>query len=191
MSGREVVMADGELWVDAPVFVDAVANAQEAPIVRVTYLTIECVDPVWGWRLDIQGAAMPIGLLGLAAVVLRPFDEARFRVPSQFDDLIRRVESQPGFSVETGDLWLPLFLFSAPQAGDVFRVSARLFGVAHLYRYGRADRREFEGMADSLRQGISFSADETKAYHQWHDLVAHREPVNKNPELRLPRRGDL
>jgi hypothetical protein len=184
-------MANGNPWADAPVFVDAIANEQEAPIVRVTYLTIECVDPAWGWSLGIQGDAIPIGLLGLAAVVLRPFDDELFRLPSQFDDLISRVESQPGFSVDTGDLWLPRFLFEAPQAGDVFRMSARLFGVAHQYRYGRADRREFEGAADTLRQGISFSAEETKAYHQWHNLVTRREPVEKNPDLRLQIRGDL
>ena len=184
-------MANGKPWVDAPVFVDAIANERETPIVRVTYLTIECVEPAWGWSLGIHDAAIPIGLLGLSAVVLGPFDDARFRLPSQFDDLIRRVESQPGFSVETGDLWLPRFLFDAPQAGDVFRMSAPLFGVAHQYRYGRADRREFEGTADRLSQAIAFSVEETKAYHQWHDLVRRREPVQKNPELRLRTRGDL
>ena len=184
-------MAKANPWVDAPVFVDAITSEREAPIVRVTYLTIECVDPAWGWSLGIQGQAIPVGLLGLAAIVLRPFDDARFFLPSQFDDLIGRVESQPGFSVETGDLWLPRFLFKAPQAGDVFRMTSTLFGVAHKYRYGRADRREFEGTADRLREGISFSPEETKAYHQWHDLVKRREPVQKNPELRLPIRGDL
>lgn len=183
-------MANGKPWADAPVFVDAIASAQDAPIVRVTYLTIECVDPAWGWSLSIQGDAVPIGLLGLAAVVLRPFDGARFRLPSQFDDLIRRVESQPGFSVETGDLWLPRSLFEAPQTGDVFRMTARLFGAAHQYRYGRAEGREFEATAERLRQGISFSPEETKAYHQWHNLVTRREPVEKNPEFRLQIRGD-
>lgn len=177
-------------WGDAPVFVDAIASEQEVPIVRVTYLTIECVDPAWGWSLSIQGERIPIGLLGLSAVVLRPFDDARFRQPSQFDDLIRRVESQPGFSVETGDLWLPRPLFKESQAGDVFRMSATLFGVAHQYRYGRADRREFVGTADRLSQEISFSEEETKAYRQWHDLVTRRKPVEKNPQLRLPTRGD-
>jgi hypothetical protein len=68
---------------------------------------------------------------------------------------------------------------------------ATLFGVAHRYRYGRADRREFEGTADRLRREISFSVEETKSYHQWRDLVRRREPVEKNPELRLPIRGDL
>ena len=177
-------------WADAPVFVDAIASEQHAPIVRVTYLTIDCVDPVWGWSLSIQGHAIPIGLLGLAAVVLRPFDDARFHQPSQFDDLIRIVESQAGFSVETGDLWLPRLLFDAPRPGDVYRMSARLFEMAYHYRYGRADRRELEGTADRLGQGISFSAEETKAPHQWHELVARREPVDKNRELRLRTRGN-
>ena len=81
-------MANGKPWVDAPVFVDAIANERETPIVRVTYLTIECVEPAWGWSLSIHDAAIPIGLLGLSAVVLGPFDDARFRLPSQFDDLI-------------------------------------------------------------------------------------------------------
>lgn len=184
-------MANGNPRVDAPVFVDAITNEHETPIVRVTYLTIECIEPVWGWSLRIQGHEIPIGLLGLAAVVRRPFDGARFRRPSQFDDLIRRVESQPGFSVETGDLWLPRLLFQTPQSGDVFRISATLFSVAYQYRHGHADRREFEEIADRLKQGILFSAEETKAYHGWHDLVTRREPVEKNPELRLRIRGDL
>src|SRR4051812_1439946 len=186
-----MVMPNDTPWTDAPVFVDAIASEQHAPMVRVTYLTIECVDPAWGWSVTIQGHAIPIGLLGLAAVVLRPFDDASFYRPSQFDDLIRIVESQAGFSVETGDLWLPRFLFDTPRPGDVFRMSARLFGMAYQYRHGRADRREFEGTADRLGQGISFSAEETKAYHQWHELVVRREPIDKNPELKLRARGDL
>ena len=155
------------------------------------YLTVECDEPAWGWSLSIQGDTMPIGLLGLAAVVLRPLDDARFLLPSQFDDLISRVESLPGFSIETGDLWLPRFLFSNPQAGDVFRMRAALFGAAHQYRYGRRDRREFMGTVERLGEGISFSTEETKAYHLWHDEVTRRDPVEKNPELRLSTRGDL
>lgn len=184
-------MAKDEPWGDAPVFVDAITSERPTPIVRVTYLAIESEEPAWGWSVSIQPSAVPIGLPGLAAVVVRPFDGERFRRPSQFDDLIRLVESQPGSSVETGDLWLPRFLFDAPRPGDVFRVSAPLFRMAYGYRYGRADRRAFEGTADRLRRGVSFSEEETRAYHQWHDGVVRSEAVGKNPELRLRTEGDL
>ena len=184
-------MPDNGQEVDVPVFVDVIASEQAGAFVRVSYLTIECDDPSWGWRLALQTDAMPIALLGLSAVVLRPFDDLRFRLPSQFDDLIRRVEFQRGFAVETGDLWLPPSSFESAEAGHVLRMSATLFGVAHQYRYGHIGRGEFEGVADRLREGVSFSAEETRAYHEWHEQVTHRPPVEKKAELRLRTRGEI
>ncbi|MGE3517514.1 MAG: hypothetical protein AB7J63_01045 [Vicinamibacterales bacterium] len=181
----------GQPWVDAPVFIDATTGDGGVSFVRVSYLTIECEDPAWGWSLTIRGGRLPIALLGLAAVVLQPLGGTRFRRPAQFDEFIRGVESHNELSVEVGDLYLPRFLFNTPQAGDVYRVRARLFGVAYQYRHGRSDLRDFTGMAEELRQEISFSVEETKAYHLWHAQVAREEPIAKNSELRLRNRGPL
>lgn len=174
----------------APLFVDALIASETFPIVRCSYLTVETDDPAPNWNLGLGTQLVPILLLGMAGIVVRPLEGARFTRPQDFDELVNTIEGIPGWRVESSDVWFPTGLFERPEPGEVYRVELRLLSVALRYRTGMLHRLEFTSLARELARELQISTEETAAFQAWHASVLERRPVEKNPEFGLGTRGE-
>jgi hypothetical protein len=174
---------------DVPVFVDAVIASEDFPIVRCSYLTLEIEEPAPNVQVSLAVFATPMSplLLALWAVVRQPVHATHFTRPGHFAELFDRVESTPGWSIETNDLWLPSDLFRArvPAPGEVYRLGTRLFAIAVRFRHGAMERNRFVAIAHDLVRDLSPSPAETDAFQQWHAEVLSREPIGKDPDFAL------
>jgi hypothetical protein len=179
---------------DVPVFVDASIASNLFPIVRCSYLTIETNDPDPNWQLGTGTQAMPMLLFRLAAIVMQPFDAELFTEPRHFEDLLRRIESNSRWSVESADVWLPLGLFHeakwSPSPGQVYRVGHTLFSMALRYRNGEMSQEDFSERISDMWNQLRLSEDETRAFQQWHASVMEEQPSDKDAEFGLHDRGE-
>lgn len=131
---------------------------------------------------------MPFLMLGLAGIILQPFDSARFSNYGLIEGLFEHVEKDPGSSLNFEDIWLPNFLFShPPHVGEVYRTGFTLFVLAFQYRDLQLSQHGFEARCEDLANEIVFSEEETSAFRSWTaeqvSMAQNSEP--KDPTLQL------
>ena len=187
---------------DVPVFVDArVGGSASFAMTRCSFLMIECNDPMPGWTLSIGRRKIPFLLLEMAGIIGAPLKATRFRhvhdignLYTAVEDMRSREQTGSEFLVETGDFWLPDFLFGRPayDVGDVFRVKRALFNLGLSYRNGDLDTERFVVACENFAEAVSYSEQETEAFRVWHEIQAReaRQQFPKNPEGELKRKGD-
>jgi len=155
-----------------PVWIDEFREVQGKPIVRVAYLAVEATQPTEGGSLPLAGLSVPFIATGLTAALCQPSEsEMRFESPESISNLLDHVESSDELSVETPDLWLPLFTVTAgshkPKRGDVYRISRAMLATAIRFRGGQTTIREFIESCEAMPESAVYSEVETKAVEAW------------------------
>jgi hypothetical protein len=174
---------------DVPIFVETASRAY-FPMVRCSYISIECDDPRPGWQIGLGNGFASFLLLELVGIVQQPLGAVRFSSKTLIDRLFEQVEEQEFLLINFADIWLPQFLFASPPGvGDVYRVANGLFAEAFRFRDGQQDQQHFEERCKG-QPPLAISADETRAFAAWTDeqiSTAQTRPP-KDPRLRLPTR---
>jgi hypothetical protein len=172
---------------DVPVQVESPSRSF-FPMVRCTYLSIECDDPLAGWNIVMNGASNPFLLLGLSGIIYAPFGAPSFESVQLLSDLFDQFEDKAGLLINFDDLWLPPFLFSREiHVGDVYRLGYDLFLWAYSFRNGRQSLERFLGTAERMRELVFFSEIETKVFVEWSEQQAAlaKKLSPKDPGLQL------
>lgn len=175
---------------DIPVQVES-GSRPFFPMVRCTYLSIECEDPLAGWNIVMNGTSNPFLLLGLSGIIYAPFGSSSFNSIQLLDDLFDRFEDKGGLLINFDDLWLPAFLFSRDvHVEEVYRLGYDLFLLAYAFRNGRLPLEIFQRNAERMRELLRFSETETKVFMEWSErqMALARELPPKNPDLQLRKR---
>jgi hypothetical protein len=171
-----------------PIIVD---DIRAGGLVRLNYLCVETDAPKPGWALNISDSSLPFLLLGLAGVILHPFDALVFDTPLRIENLFQTLEERLGFDVAIGNVWLPNSIFKEKaDPGSVFRVDSSLFQRAYSLREMSVnigtDALDFSwsSLFDQLRNlpPPQFSTLETEAFSQWSErqIADASEPGRKN-----------
>ena len=173
-----------------PVIVDSVKISEQFPILRCSYLSVECETPSENWTLKIGNKRLPFLMLGLDGIVTGPFGAKRFKNVGQIEDLFIALEDVAGLLIDIDDIWLPLVLFtrySRPREGNVYRLDGELFALAFAYREGRIDTELFLNNCRELDHPLFFSRKETQVFREWHaqQIRGASEQYPKNSELAL------
>lgn len=176
-----------------PVITDSVPGEVPSDLVRCIYFYITADGPSTGWLLGLPQAELPFLMLGLQGIIYRPATAAtEFDSPALLSQLIKEVELQEGFTVETGCIWIPAGLLqrskrlvadSEAERGDVFRVDLSLFASAWGVAYENADVHRFIDDTNNIEVGqsvpeplIYFSPVETNSISSWsiEQITAHQ-----------------
>lgn len=181
--------------VTVPVIVDSHAREKSAlSITRCVYFCITADDPGTQWTLRNPRLDVPFLMLGLHGVILRPDQsEPEFTSPDLLNRLIKDIEQDDRFAVETGYLWLPTDMLdrartstrcgrtetsSEAERGDVFRVDGKLFFDAWQAAFGSGNfdlamrelaEMDLRGSGDG-RPLVRFSPRETLAFRDWSEM---------------------
>jgi hypothetical protein len=176
-----------------PVIVDSVKRNEQFPIVRCSYLSVECETPSEDWALKIGSRKMPFLMLGLDGIITGPFGAKRFKNVDQIEDLFVAIEDVAGLLIDIDDIWLPLSLFerySRPREGNVYRLDGSLFALAFAFREGRIDTEFFLNNCRDMDHPLFFSRKETRVFRQWHTLqiqgASEQYPKNRSLALEYP-----
>jgi hypothetical protein len=182
--------------IDIPVVVDAIRMHREFPMVRCSYLSIECDSPVSSLSINIDDWELPLLIMGLAGIVIRPLSAKLFSDVEFIEELYRRIEDQAGLLIDIDDLWLPSLLFDSinmtPDIGHVYRLKRDLFVLAFSFREGNMDVDTFIDGCKRLPQSVLFSPDEMSAFSAWRKLQIEtaKKLYPKNRDIRLRYRDE-
>jgi hypothetical protein len=172
-----------------PLQIDAGSNKD--PLIRGTYFCVDCQVPQPNWLLRLDGANIPIFLIGISGIILSPIGGGTFTQPRQIDELFEFIENMPGFSVEVNDIWIPTFVFrnEVPNRGDICRMDLPLFQWAFAQRVAwnpeHPNWREYSQMWHP-------SPEESSVFRAWEERTraAAQEQYPKDKELALRWRND-
>jgi hypothetical protein len=177
---------------DIPVIVETLSRPF-FPMVRCSYFSVECDDPLPGWSIDLDGNTWPFLMLELVGIIHAPFGASKFTHPSYLNNLFLQIEENAGLLIHFDDIWLPDFLFShvqKPSIGAVYRLRYELFAAAYRFRDGRQTEEAFLKQVEEHIKGITFSTDETRVFTAWSDeqISTAQKRLAKDPKLKLENR---
>jgi hypothetical protein len=172
---------------DVPILVETPSRGY-FPMVRCSYIYIECDDPLPGWSIGFGNVFARFSLLELVGIVQQPIGADRFNSYNLVDGLFEWIEGQASLLVNFGDIWMPNFLFKGPvHVGQVYRASNELFRQAFRFRNGQQDQEQFERHCKEFPP-LEFSPLETNAFEEWVEkqftFADERYPKNRDLQLR-------
>jgi len=175
-----------------PVVLDSISNDREAtPLARCIYFHIEFDETLDPWQLGIAGSSIPFFMVGLAGIVMAPsFTEPRFSNVGQLSELVGLVEAREGHSLETADVWLPMWLLPRRNIhrGTVLRIERDLFLTALVIR--ASGDAVLDAFANVSGEGaIEVSPEETVVFADWSKIQVSEFGRWENRE-QPPRRQD-
>jgi len=175
-----------------PVLLDSIFDDREGtPLTRCIYFHIEFEETLDPWELGIAGGPIPFFMVGLAGIVIAPsLTEPRFSDVRQLFELVSFVEAREGHSVETADVWLPMWLLPRRNIhrGTVLRIERDLFLTALVVRAG--DDAVLDAFANVSGEGaIEVSPEETVVFADWSKIQVSEFGRWENRE-QPPRRRD-
>lgn len=151
---------------------DAIRDVDGQAMARCVYLVVSADEPAAGWELVLARSRMPIALVGLGAIVLRP-DEAteRFVDVATIDRLYRDVEAIPGLLIDIDDVWLPAAPFEGGEPGAIYRVAFGLFARGYAFRENRLSAVDLAMAGREPADAVVLSSEETRAFREWNRRV--------------------
>ncbi len=179
-----------------PVIVDSVKKISGFKMTRVSYFSIESVEPSLGWHLILteKNLVLPFLMLNLSGIIVSPLHGGPvFGSVDEIEDLFSLVEdgSDGTLFIDINDLWLPNQVFPKEALrGEVYRLPQELFLAAMKFRKGIMEKRKFSSFAREHRGQIATSPDETGVFREWtkREIELAKEKYQENKKYQLKRR---
>lgn len=173
---------------NVPVIIDDIKSYPNFQMTRCTYFTVESDSPSPNWVLNLDNQQLPFYLLGLSAIIYKPFgDSDIFESVELINEVFNVIERNISLYVDTNDIWLPNFLFNEHKRGQIYRIETELFLKAFLFRETKIDEEEFLIYCRKFFKSLYYSPQETEVFHEWINQQINEAkgiyPKNRNMEL--------
>ena len=166
-----------------PVILDGIRKYERCYMSRCSYFIMEsdlsvassALSP--NWMLVMNALNVPFYLIGLSGIIWKPLgDSYIFDSPDSIKDLFDAIGSSPLLRADTGNIWLPGYLFknSPQECGSVYRIQQRLFSQAYSYQKGGISPEQFLEFCEQSRSRVAFSELETRSFSAWRDMQSEQ-----------------
>ena len=166
-----------------PVILDGISKYDRGNMSRCSYFMIEsdlsaqsnALSP--NWTLVMQALNVPFYLLELSGIIWKPLgDSYLFDSPDSIRDLYDAIDSNPMLRADTGDIWLPGYLFknSPHERGCVYRIQGKLFSQAYSYQKDGISSENFLEFCEESRNRVAFSELETRSFNAWKNMQSEQ-----------------
>jgi hypothetical protein len=170
-----IKMEAGFIAESVPVLIDSMKRHPDFRMARCNYLSIESDMPMPGWHLRLgKTVDLPFLMIGLSGIIYHPIGSpGLFDRLDKIDSLYAIAEEQPGFYIDTNDIWIPDFLFEKCLRLDnyedhIFRIGFLLFKAAWLHRNERMSIKDFKSIClDYSGEEVRYSRIETSVFRAW------------------------
>ncbi len=164
-----------EKGLSVPLWIDDIKSYSDFQMTRLSYFAAEAENPISDWMLILGEVGIPVIISGLTAAICQPSSSKNyFETVDDIDELFDKIEGGSGLSIETPDIWLPNKFIGPddriPKRGDLYRIGAKLFTAALLFRTGRTTKQEFEHECNRIGEKPLYRAEETRVFAEWNKI---------------------